>query len=422
MMGTGSRTVVVGGGVIGAMCAWYLSKSGHQVTVVDAGRFGAACSHGNCGYVCPSHVLPLTAPGVIPKTLKALLTPNSPFSIRPRLSLDLWRWLLNFAYRCNQTAMLDAAITRNQLLQSSMQLYQQLIEEESIDCQWQRRGLLFVYKSKREFDEYGHTNELLESRFGVSATPYKGDALNVLEPALKPGLAGGWHYESDCHLRPDQLMAQLRQKLMDRGVQIIENANVSGFVKENGTARAIDTEQGRIEGDTFVVATGALTPFLNHHLGVNVPIQPGKGYSVTTTKPTVVPKIPMILEEHSVAVTPFADGYRIGSTMEFAGYDRSINQRRVNLLRTGAKVYLNHPYTEEVTEVWYGWRPMTWDGKPFIDRAPNMNNTWVAAGHNMLGLSMATGTGKLVSELINGETPHLNPRPLGFARLKNWST
>ncbi len=411
------RTVVVGGGVIGAFCAWYLQQSGHEVTVVEANEFGSGCSHANCGYVCPSHVLPLTAPGVIWKTFRAMLRPNSPFSIRPRMSFALWRWLANFALRCNRHSMLEAAPTIHQLLQSSLTLYEELLAEENLEVQWERRGLLFVYQDQHHFEAYREIDKLLTEQFQIPAVPYAGEAVRELEPALKSGLAGGWHYPGDCHLRPDLLMRQLRELLTRSGVTIVEQAEVSSFARRGGRAEAVRTTAGEIAGDHFVVATGAWTPLLSGALGIRVPIEPGKGYSITTTLPPVVPKIPLIFEEHSVAITPFHDGYRIGSTMEFSGYDSSLNPKRLELLRSGARMYLDEPYTDQVQEEWYGWRPMTWDGKPVIDRTPNMANIWIAAGHNMLGLSMAPSTGKLVSELINDEVPHINPNPMSLRRL-----
>jgi D-amino-acid dehydrogenase len=125
----------------------------------------------------------------------------------------------------------------------------------------------------------------------------------------------------------------------------------------------------------------------------------------------------MILESHRVGITPMQSAYRIGSTMEFAGYDTSINRRRLGLLRAAAEHYLREPYREPIEEEWYGWRPMTWDGLPVIDRSPQIENVWIAAGHNMLGLSMAPATGRLVAEMINGEEPHLDPAPYAVARL-----
>jgi D-amino-acid dehydrogenase len=411
------RVVVIGGGIIGAMSAWYLRKSGREVTIVDKDRFGAACSHGNCGYVSPSHVLPLPQPGAVSGTLKAMFGPGNPFYIKPRFSPTLWMWLLKFARRCNKRDMMEAGSARHAILQSSRQLYEELITSEDIECEWDTSGLLFVHQSKHHFEEYEKIDKLLRDEFGVGATPHEGDKLIEIEPSLKPGVGGGWHYETDAWLRPDRLMAALKTKLESAGVEIKENCDVKSFVRQNGKATALMTSAGDLEGATFVVATGALTPFLNQHLGCKVPIQPGKGYSITMPRPDQCPTRPMIFEEHRVAVTPLQTGYRIGSTMEFAGYDTTVNRTRLGMLAKGAEHYLHEPHCEPIQEEWYGWRPMTWDGKPFIDKSPAMSNVWVAAGHNMLGLSMGTGTGRLITEMINGETPHIDPKPYSFDRL-----
>lgn len=418
-MSQSSRTVIIGTGLIGTLSAWYLQKSGHQITLVDAGSFGAACSHGNCGYISPSHVLPLPGPGVIPRTLRAMLSPNSPFSIKPRLSPALWRWLANFAWRCRKDPMLETAVTRNQLLQSSRQLYDQLLDEESIDCHRQTLGLMFVFATQKEWEHHAHTQKILDD-FGVHAERYDRQKLQEVEPALQDHLAGAYHYLSDSHLRPDLLLTALRERLTSAGAQIIENCRITGFRQEQGRAVAAQSEQRDIEGTRFVVATGAMTPWLNDALGTDIPIQPGKGYSITTQTTEGLPRHPMILEEYKVAITPFPDRFRIGSTMEFAGYDTRLTESRLKLLRDGAQQCLRVPYGPEVVETWYGWRPMTWDGKPFIDRCPRYSNVWLAAGHNMLGLSMGTASGKLVQELIDGQTPHINPRPMSLDRIKKW--
>ena len=255
------------------------------------------------------------------------------------------------------------------------------------------------------------------------AKRFDGPAVNQLEPALKPGMAGGWLYESDAHLRPDRLMAALRRLLQSRGVEIRDGCEATGLSRTRGTVRetaataiALDTAQGPIAGDAFVFAAGAWTPLLNRTLGCRVPIQPGKGYSITMPRPSVCPKFPLIFEEHRVAVTPMASGYRIGSTMEFAGYDTRLNRKRLDLLRSGAAQYLVEPVSEPIEEEWYGWRPMTTDSKPIIGRSPAFANVWIVAGHNMLGLSMAPATGKLIAELLNGKPPHINPRPYSIER------
>jgi D-amino-acid dehydrogenase len=133
-------------------------------------------------------------------------------------------------------------------------------------------------------------------------------------------------------------------------------------------------------------------------------------------RPARCPTFPLIFEEHRVVATPMRSGYRLGSTMEFAGYDTTLNRRRLDLLRDGARLYLHEPYCEPVEEEWYGWRPMTYDSVPIIGPAPALANVIIAAGHNMLGLSMATATGKLVAELLNGSTPHVDPAPYAPTR------
>jgi D-amino-acid dehydrogenase len=211
-------------------------------------------------------------------------------------------------------------------------------------------------------------------------------------------------------------MASWRRVLEARGVAIREGCGVSGFEREDGRATAVVTTQGPLTADAFVVAAGALTPRLRKPLGCRVPIQPGKGYSITMPRPARCPTFPLIFEEHRVAVTPFRSGYRLGSTMEFAGYDATLNRRRLGLLGEAARHYLLEPACAPVEEEWFGWRPMTWDGKPIIDHSPALRNVLIAAGHNMLGLSMAPATGKLVKELLDGETPHLDPAPYSVRR------
>ena len=410
------RVVVVGGGVIGACSAYYLARSGFRVTVLDRGRFGAACSHANCGFICPSHALPFAAPGALWSTLKTLFQRNSPLKVRPSVVLRNLGWFLNFARRCNERDLLAAGRAIQALLNSSRTLFDDLIRGEKIACEWEARGLLFVFRTGRVFDHYAHADERLRRDFDLGAQRFDAPELAALEPALVPGLAGGYLYETDAHLRPDKLMAELKRILFERGVEVIEHSEATGFVRENGAAKATRTRKGEIAADHFVVATGAWAPLLNSELGCRVPILPGKGYSITMPRPALCPTHPMIFEEDRVAVTPFASGYRLGSTMEFAGYDESLNRSRLSLLTEAAKRYLKDPLAEPVEEEWWGWRPMTYDGLPVIDRSPAMRNVLIAAGHNMLGLSMATATGRLVAELLGGSTPHVDSAPYSLSR------
>jgi D-amino-acid dehydrogenase len=409
--------LVIGGGVIGTACAYYLARSGRRVTVLDKSAVGGACSHGNCGYVCPSHVLPHAGPGAVWGTLKTLFQKNSPLKVRPGTVLANLGWFLGFARKCNERDMLAAAAGIQALLNSSRRLYDELLERERIDCEWETKGLLFAFHTAKAFEHYAHVDELLRGKFALPAERYDADALLKLEPALKPGtVSGGYLYTGDAQLRPDRLMSGWREVVEKMGGVFRENCEFTGFVAKGDRAVAAKTSQGEVEADAFVVATGAWTPLLNSHLGWKVPVVPGKGYSITMPRPAVCPTYPLIFEEHRVAVSPFQSGYRIGSTMEFAGYDATMNPKRLKLLRDGAAFYLKEPTCEPVQEEWWGWRPMVYDGKPVIDRSPRLPNVVVAAGHGMLGLSMATGTGKLVAEVLGGEQPHVDPGAYALGR------
>jgi D-amino-acid dehydrogenase len=408
--------IVIGGGVIGAMTAYYLALRGLAVTIVDQGTFGSACSHANCGYVCPSHVLPMAGPGAIGMGLKALVARNSPLKIRPRLDPALWSWFWQFARHCNERQMLAAGRAIQGLLASSRTMYEELLASEQIECEWEAKGLLFVYETAAAWEHYADTDEVLGREFGIRARRLEGRELAQFEPSLVAGLPGAWLYETDAHLRPDRLMAELKRVLLARGAKIREHIAARSLRIEGGRARAIETDKGPLEADAIVLATGALTPRWSRQLGCRVPIEPGKGYSLTMPRPACCPAVPMIFEEQRVAVTPFRSGYRLGSTMEFAGYDTTLRPERLELLTSAARRYLREPLAEPVQETWYGWRPMTPDSLPIIGPSPALANVWIAAGHNMLGLSMAPATGRLVAELVADEEPHIDPRPYSPTR------
>ena len=406
-----SRIVVIGGGVIGASSAYFLRKAGFRVTLIEKATFGSGCSHGNCGLICPSDALPLASPGAIGKTLKTLFKRHNPLYIKPRVSMRLWFWLAKFALRCNQRHMLQAASARMPLLESSLHLYQKILEAEQMECEWQKNGLLYVYKDADAMEGYAATDQFLTEHFSLAAERFDACGIYELEPAIADEVAGGWYYEDDAHLRPDRLMAEWKRVLLEQDVEIREETEVFKFKRKGIKATGVLTRDGIIEADKFVLAVGAISPQWEKEIGADIPIQPGKGYSLTFPRPQYSPRIPMIFPQHRVVMTPMLSGYRLGSTMEFSGYDSRINRRRINLLKTGAEPYLREPYGDHVEEEWFGWRPMIYHGIPIVDTSPRMDNVLVATGHNMLGLSMGPATGKLVSELISGEPTHVPSRP-----------
>jgi D-amino-acid dehydrogenase len=341
---------------------------------------------------------------------------DSAIYLKPRWDPALWVWLARFALRCRRGPMLRAAAARHALLSSSMSLYRQIMADESLDLEWHDQGLLLVFKSGREFEAYEKIAAFVRDEFGIIATRCDAAQLADLEPALKPGNAGAWHYPGDAHLRPDRLMDALTSVLRARGVEILEEKKVSRFNFDSGRVRSIDTSAGPMEAETFVLATGAQAPSFAAQLGTRIPIQPGKGYSITMPRPAIAPRTPIIFEEHHVAVTPWASGIRIGSTMEFTGYDSKINPRRIELFKRVAAECLIEPPAGPVQEEWYGWRPMTYDDLPCIGPAPKAENVVVAAGHGMIGMATGPASGKLAAELASGIRPHVDHEPYSLQR------
>jgi D-amino-acid dehydrogenase len=312
--------------------------------------------------------------------------------------------------------MLQSGRALHALLDSSRTLYGELMAAGTVEAEWQEHGLLFVFRSPTEMKHHARTARLLRDEFGVSAEHLDSGALAGLEPALKPGLAGGFRYPRDAHLRPDRLMDSWRRELERLGVEVRENCPLVDLARHGRRAVGVVTPQGTLACSHVVVAAGAWTPTLRRLLGSTLPIQPGKGYSITTARPALCPRFPMMFEEDRVAITPMQSAYRIGSTMEFAGYDDRLDRRRLEILRRAARLYLVEPEGAPLIEEWWGWRPMVPDGLPLIGPLPRWENVLVAAGHGMLGLSMAPATGRLVAELLQRQPPHVDPVPYRVER------
>jgi D-amino-acid dehydrogenase len=403
------HVVVIGAGAIGTASAWYLKKAGWSVTLIDKDRQGRGATAGNCGLFSPSHAMPLAVPGAIKETMHAFFRTGSPLSIRPRIDFRLWAWLMRFAKRCNREDMLSAAPGREALIRSSGELYRELREQEDLSCEWKDNGCLMIYQGERGLEAHGNKAALLRELFGIETQRLDAKELDEFEPALIPGQnAGAWFYEGDSHMRPEALLDGWRDLCAEAGVEILDGREAKGFHRNGARAKSLKTNQGDLEADAFVLATGAWAPELEKEVGASIPIQPGKGYSLTMPRPAIAPKCPLIFEECKVVATPFDSGYRLGSTMEFAGYDTQMRRGRLSLLEKAARRFLREPMTEPIEEEWYGWRPMTFDGKPILDRSPRLQNLVLAAGHSMLGLTMAPATGKLVAEMLSETTPHLD--------------
>jgi len=409
--GGNESVTIVGAGIIGIACAHYLAEAGLDVTLIDRAKVASACSKSNCGYICPSHALPLTEPGAFKTALKSLFNSKAPFRIKPTMNLALLKWLLQFARRCNHGQMLRAGKPLQTILESSMTEYHRLIKKHSFECEWKEDGLLYVLQTQHGMDSFAKTDELVTRHFDIPATRIKGADLQAFDPGLKEGLAGAFLYPGDTSVRPDLLNREWIAHLKNQNVTFVEDCELRSVRKESGRIAAIETSQGEFDSSYFLFAFGAWAAKWESELQCSIPVQPGKGYSVTMPRPENAPKHPILFPEHKVGVSVFDEGFRLGSMMEFAGYDTSIPDYRIQQLRDSAKPYLIASVDGEAQSKWFGWRPMTWDSLPIIGRVPKLKNGFLATGHNMLGLSLAPATGRLIAELVTGQPNHIDALP-----------
>lgn len=401
---------VIGGGVIGAACAYSLVHAGYQVTVIEQNKFGHGSSHGNCGLILPSHVLPLNMPGTPLKSIKWMMAKDAPLYLKPRIDLELWQWFVQFIRHCNPTDMMRAAVGSFELLKDSVQLFDELIHHEQMDCDWHKNGVVYAFKNQHELAAYEPIHALVRT-FLDDGVRMDHQQLRERVPFLKTDLAGGYFYRTCAHLRPDRFMCEYQRILSKLDVRIIEHQPIQNLDIQGNRLVSVGNPSLRIKADQFVFATGAWTALLRKKLNLPVCIQPGKGYSLTGDTRISASETPCMFEDVRVVATPWASGFRLGGTMEFSGFDETINEKRMHSLVNGAQKFMNQPIDIRSFGGWMGWRPMTFSGLPLIDFLPKLNNAIVAAGHNMLGLTMAIRTGKLVTEMLTDQMPAVDMKP-----------
>jgi D-amino-acid dehydrogenase len=409
------EVIIIGGGVIGLACAHYLLEKGAKVRIIEKDEVGKATSHGNCGLLYFSDVIPLCSPGTVGKEIYRALCGTSPLHIKPALDFTLWNWLFKFAAKCRPNTMRRIAAEKYELLDYSIGLFETLLGLENIGCDFEKKGILTVFNDPKNLDNFKKTNAFLET-YNLGYKRLEKEQALEMEPALAKDIAGAWYSEVDWHLRPDLLMASWRKHLAGKGLIIEEYSKVIDFEISGNTITHVNTIRGKFAADTFIMATGAWAPETVKQLGINLPVQPGKGYSITMDRPGICPEIPCVLYEKSMVVTPWKSGYRLGGTMEFSGYSTSLNPKRLSKLITGANQYMKDSTGHPIIEEWTGLRPMTYDDMPIIDRSPSQENLIIATGHGMLGLTLATGTGKIVTDMVYDNTPDINIRPFGINR------
>ena len=406
---------IIGGGVIGVCSAYYLARKGVRVLLVEKDEIASGCSHGNGGLIVPSHAVPLASPGALGNGLRWLLDAESPFYIKPRLDLDLIRWLVRFVLSSRQKHMTTNLPALRDLLLASRALYEELAQLEGFDFGFEGNGSLQVYLTEHSFKEGIEEARLLE-RMDIPIQVLNTSEVLEREPALPLNVTGGIYYPRDGHIDPLRFAQGLAQKAWGLGAEILTGTEVLAFETQDGAVNKIKTTRGDFRAEQFVLAAGSWSPQLAQMLKLRVPIQAAKGYSLTYEKPENSPKLPLLLADAHVVVNPLGDALRVAGTLELAGMDFSINTRRVEAIRKATYRYLPGLAGAKLLETWRGLRPCTPDGLPVISRSDSFSNVVIAAGHAMLGMSLGPITGKLVLELVCNESTTIDLTPLRLDR------
>ncbi|MEJ2902508.1 NAD(P)/FAD-dependent oxidoreductase [Pedobacter panaciterrae] len=398
------KIIIIGAGIVGLSSAYYLSKKGHQVTVIDKGSIKDSCSFGNAGMIVPSHFIPLAAPGMISQGFRWMFNSSSPFYVKPSLSSGLPAWGIKFLRKANKKHVTESAEPLRNISLLSKKLYEGLYSNPALDFDLTKNGILAYYKTEAAAEEELHL-ALKAKELGLDIAILNSDECKALQPKLDLDVLGAAHYRCDAHLDPAKLMELLTLHLERQGVEILRNLEVTNIERSGKNISAIYTGATKWNADQYVLAAGAWSPSLAKMLNLNLSLMPGKGYSFMEDEPEQRMTIPALLCEARVAITPMNGQLRFGGTMEIAKINNKINMNRVQGILESVPKYFPGlaPKLPRIDHIWYGFRPSSPDGLPYIGYGSGTANLVIATGHGMMGLSLGPATGLLVSQLIDQE-------------------
>lgn len=403
--------------------ALYLQRSGWEVSVIDKGDFTDNCSYGNCGYICPSHFIPLATPGIVKQGLKWMWNSKSPFYVQPRFDWNLIHWGLKFIRSATKDHVTTAAIPLRDIAIISKKEYEDWLGLPDFDFAYQQKGLLEIFQTEAGGEHAKHTVEKAHE-LGLSDTKLlTKEELQSLEPQTRINGLGAILFNCDAHCYPNKLMQQLIAYLKSKGVTMIPNQEVIAFEKgKNKLNKVVTIHEGKknvYEADEIIIATGSWSREVAKMIGTRIPMMPGRGYSVTLEDSPYKVNYPAVLLEGRAAITPMnGNKIRFGGTMEITSHKTPPRMNRVQGILDAVKRFypdFDVPLPPK-EKIWYGYRPCSADGLPYIGRIKKYDNVTIATGHSMLGLSLGAGTGMLVDQIINGKEPAMNIKPFRVER------
>lgn len=412
-----TRTIVIGGGVIGLLSAYELRQRGRAVIVIDKGEFGRGASSGNAGWVTPSLSSPVPAPGIIGQSVRWMLRPDSPLYVRPSVVPNMFDWLLEFWRHCTVKEYSKGRDALAQLNRLALRDFDALVDR-GLQFEMHPAGLMYVCRTHAGLESMLSDLEQWEESGASPPKRFKASEARELEPALRPEIVGALLVESERHVRPEKLLSSVEQWLRENDVELRPHTEVVDLVIHDGRTIGVRTPDGVIDGDEVLLATGAEAALLASRAGFNLPMQAGKGYSLTIRNPRLQLGRSMYLVEGRVALTPFDGALRVAGTMELSGINTNLYEERIAGIRRSTDLYLTNWEDGDETEAWVGMRPMLPDGLPAIGRSPHIPNFYVASGHAMLGVTLGPTTAVLIADLITKGSCNIDLSPFDPGRFE----
>lgn len=405
------RVVIVGAGIIGAASAYELVRKDHEVTVIEAGHAGQGASFGNAGWICPAETGPVAAPGMVLQGLKWMLKADSPLFIKPRPSLPFAKFLLQMAAKCNANDYRAGLKANIDFFADSMQMFDDW-RRDGVQFETYEDGLLMAFLGQEKFEHHAHDLDIARAA-GLDPVELVGDAVREHEPALTDNVYAGIYYPHERQIRSESITPALVERARRLGAEFREQCAFEGVIRDGDRVTAVRTPEGRLECDAVVVAAGVWSGAVARQLGVHLALEPGKGYSVEYGHAPVRLRSSTSFTERKVVGTPLGDALRLAGTMEFSGFDASINQVRADAIRRGPADFLRGWRSDKPdAEAWSGFRPMTPDSLSLIGRLGKHRNAYVASGHGMYGVTLAPATALAVVEMV--ETGRVSERLKAF--------
>lgn len=390
--------IVVGGGVVGLSCAWFLRSAGLDVVVLERGDPGGGASRGNAGAICPSMVEPLPAPGVLRDGIGAMTRPDAALHVAPTYAPRMAGFLRRFAAAATRERFEAGVEAFLPLTLGVTEAYGELAAA-GIGTSVRADGYLFVHRSwQAARDERDHVAAMAAR--GVCEEPGEildGEDLRELAPVVTDAGVAGFELPGERWIDPGRFVDELVAALVDDGVDVRTDVPVRS-IEDGRDGVTVTTTGGEVSGSTAVVAAGVWTRDLVKPLGLDLSMQPGKGYSFWVEADAMPSRVISLSDAH-VMVTPLDGRIRIAGTMEFDGTTDRFNGRRIGAIVKAAQPLL-HADLARRSEEWVGPRPITPDGLPYLGPVSGHGRVIVAAGHNMLGLTLAPITGRTIARLV----------------------